>query len=311
MTGSGVWPNLPLAEWQDTCETLHMWTQIVGKTRLALAPMVNHWWQVPLYVSARGLTTSAIPFNGRSFQVDFDFIDHNLLVRESGGGTRGIPLIARPVAEFYREYMAVLAALGLRVKIWPVPVEVPQPIPFTEDREHASYDPEYANRFWRALSQADRLLSDFRGQFIGKSSPVHFFWGSFDLAVTRFSGRPAPEHASVPNTPDHVVREAYSHEVISAGWWPGGGPVAEPAFYTYAYPEPPRFADAPVRPEGATYSREMGEFILPYETVRTALSPDDAVLEFLESTYVAGADLGGWERAALERVPAHERERAH
>ncbi len=297
-----VWPPLPLAEWRDTYDTLHMWTQIVGKTRLALAPMENHWWQVPLYVTPRGLTTSAMPHDARTFAVDFDFIDHTLAVRASDGGTRAIALTPRSVADFHAEYTATLRALGLDVRIHPTPVEVMTAIPFADDATHASYDPDAANRCWRVLMQADRVLKRFRGRFIGKASPVHFFWGSFDLASTRFSGRRAPRHGGgVPNCPDYVMIEAYSHECSSCGFWPGGGAVAEPAFYAYAYPEPPGYAQHAVEPDGAFYSREMGEFVLPYDAVRTAADPDEMLLDFVQSTYEAAADLAQWDRAALDR----------
>ncbi len=296
------WPELPLDEWRDTYATLHMWTQMVGKTRLGLASPENHWWHVALYLTARGLTTGPMPYGARSFQVDFDFIDHRLAVATSDGATAAIPLAPRSVAEFYREYLAALGGLGIRVKLWPVPVEIERAIPFTEDREHASYDPASAQRCWRVLARADRVLKQFRGGFLGKSSPVHFFWGGFDLAVTRFSGRPAPEHpGGVPNVANWVMREAYSHEVISAGFWPGSGAVQEPAFYAYAYPEPPGLRQTPVEPDGARYDEQMREFILPYEVVRRAASPEDTVLRFLQSTYDAAADLAGWDRHALER----------
>ncbi|HEY9517428.1 MAG TPA: DUF5996 family protein [Gemmatimonadaceae bacterium] len=297
------WPSLPLGEWRDTYATLHLWSQIVGKTRLALVPMLNHWWQATLYVTSRGLTTALMPCGASAFQVDFDFIDHSLLISTTSGATRKLPLVPRPVAEFYGEYMNALDSLGLDVNIWPVPVELEHVIPFGDDSEHASYDPDFANRFWRILVQSHAVMQRFRGRFLGKSSPVHFFWGSFDLAVTRFSGRLAPTHpGGVPNLPDWVVREAYSHEVISAGFWPGGGAIDEAAFYCYAYPEPPGFADAIVRPKEARYSQDLKEFILPYDAVRTASSPDDALLSFLQSCYDAAADLGHWDRAALERT---------
>lgn len=297
-----AWPALPLAEWQDTYTTLHLWTQIVGKTRLALAPMENHWWQTALYVTGRGLTTSPIPSGTRAFQIDFDFIDHTLVVHTSDGATRALPLIPRSVAAFYQEYMSTLRALGIDVTIWPVPVEMQEAVPFLEDTAHASYDADHANRFWRILVQSHRVMQRFRGGFLGKSSPVHFFWGSFDLAVTRFSGRRAPLHpGGAPHVADWVMREGYSHEEISAGFWPGGGAVQEAAFYAYAYPEPPGLSAAHLEPVGAHYNSEMAEFILPYEAVRTAPSPDDALLAFLESSYAAAADLAGWDRAALER----------
>lgn len=297
-----AWPSLPLQAWQDTFTTLHMWTQIVGKTRLALSPMVNHWWNVTFYLTPRGLTTSAMPYGERTFSVDFDFIDHLLLVRTSDGTARVLPLARQSVAEFYQQYLALLRSLGLEVRIWPVPVEVERAVPFAEDREQASYDPAYAHRFWRVLAETDRVLQRFRGRFLGKCSPVHFFWGGCDLAVTRFSGRRAPEHpGGVPNVANWVMWEAYSHEVSSCGFWPGGGPVAEPVFYAYAYPEPPGFAEAQVQPQEAYYNQDMREFLLPYEAVRTAERPDDVLLAFLQGTYEAAADLGQWDRKALER----------
>jgi len=295
-----TWPNLPLAAWQDTHDTLHMWMQIVGKTRLALAPKQNHWWQVPLYVSSRGLTTTPIPYRARTFEVLFDFIDHRLVVETSDGTSREIALRARPVADFYREYMELVAGLGIVVNLWPVPVEVDHPTPFLEDRLHASYDPAHAHRFFRMLLQADRIMKRFQGRFLGKSSPVHFFWGAFDLALTRFSGRRAPEHT---DREWWVLREANSHEEISVGFWPGSGTVAEPAFYAYARPEPQGFASSEIRPAAAYYSRELADFILPYEMVRSASSPDDMVLDFYQSAYSAGADLARWDRAALDRPP--------
>ncbi|MFN2399439.1 MAG: DUF5996 family protein [Gemmatimonadaceae bacterium] len=308
-TNTQVWPSLPLRDWKSTCDTLHMWTQIVGKTRLKLAPMENHWWQVALYVTPRGLTTSAIPNSNSTFAVEFDFIDHKLIVATSGGATRSIALKPRSVAEFYGEYLETLKALGIEVRLWGMPVEVMDAIPFAEDRVHASYDSEYANRFWRILVQADRVLKRFRGGFLGKSSPVHFFWGGFDMAATRFSGRQAPPHAGgAPNVGDWVMREAYSHEVISAGFWPGSGAVLEPAFYAYAYPEPAGLPEAAVRPVGAYYNRDMGLFALPYETVRLATSPDEVLMDFLQSTYEAAADLARWDRSSLERLtPAEPR----
>ncbi len=292
-----VWPSLPLEEWKDTSATLHMWTQIVGKTRLALCPRENHWWHVALYVTARGLTTTPIPHGTRLFEVAFDFVDHRLTVLTSDGETRGIPLGPRSVADFYRQYMAVLDELGLSVRFRPVPDEVEHPIPFAEDRQHASYEPEQANRFWRVLLQADRILKRFRGRFLGKSSPVHFFWGSFDLALTRFSGRSAPARPGA----DRMMQEATSHEEISVGFWPGSGSVREPAFYAYAAPEPPGFAAATVKPQAAQYRQEISNFILPYESARTAADPDGTALEFFQSSYEAAADLAGWERAELDR----------
>ena len=303
-TPDATWPELPLAKWQDTYSTLHMWTQIVGKTRLALAPMENHWWQVALYLTPRGLTTSAIQFDERTFAVDFDFIDHSLWLRVSDGATRQLELAARSVADFYAEYMAVLGNLGLGVRLVPSPVEVQKAIPFAEDNEHAAYDPDAARRSWEILRRTDSVLKRFRGRFVGKASPVHFFWGSFDLATTRFSGRRAPRHGGgAPNCPDYVMVEAYSHECSSCGFWPGGGPIAEPVFYAYAYPEPAGYAEHTARPEGAYYHREMREFILPYAAVRRAASPEDSILEFVQSTYEAAAEHGQWDRASLDRPP--------
>ena len=296
------WPSLPFAEWRDSCATLHLWTQIVGKVRLAQAPMINHWWQVPLYVTARGLTTSPIPHGARTFQIDFDFVDHRLILQTSDGAIGGFALRPRSVAEFYAEMMGLLRSLGLEVRIWTMPVEIARPIPFEADDEHRAYDPDSVQRFWRVLVQADRVLTEFRARFRGKVSPVHFFWGSFDLAVTRFSGRPAPPHPGAPNVADQVTREAYCDEVSSCGFWPGGAGLEQPVFYSYAYPPPPGFAAAPVRPEAAFYSREMGEFILPYEDVRQADAPDEALLAFAQSTYEAAAQLGQWDRARLERA---------
>jgi hypothetical protein len=298
------WPALPLASWRETYTTLHMWTQMVGKTRLALAPKENHWWQVALYLTERGLTTSPMPSGDRTFTVDFDFLEHLLSVSTSDGTIRTLPLEPRSVAEFYAEYLAVLRSLGIKARIWPVPVEV-EGIRFSQDRTHASYDRESVTRLWRVLRQSDRVLKRFRGRFLGKASPVHFFWGSFDLATTRFSGRRAPPHpGGVPNLGDWVMQEAYSHECSSVGFWPGGGPIAEPVFYAYAYPEPEGFRACPVGPAAARYSEEMREFVLPYEAVRTAASPDDAVLEFAQTTYAAAADRARWDRDALDRPPA-------
>ncbi|MDQ1612342.1 MAG: hypothetical protein QOG00_2273 [Pyrinomonadaceae bacterium] len=293
-----VWPSLPLEAWKETYATLHMWTQIVGKVRLVQSPRINHWWQVPLYVSARGLTTTAVPHGTRNFEIEFDFIEHRLVIRTSDGQTRSLALAPRTVADFYRELMATLDALQLAVKIRAIPDELPNPIPFAEDEEHAAYDAEYANRFWRILAQSDRVLKEFRARFIGKVSPVHFFWGSFDLAVTRFSGRRAPERVGA----DSINREAYSHEVISHGFWPGSGDVQMPAFYSYTTPEPAGLPQAAVRPAGAFYNPGTGGFILPYDDVRQAADPDRVLMEFLQSTYDAGANLAGWDRAALERT---------
>jgi hypothetical protein len=293
-----AWPPLPLAEWQATRDTLHMWTQVVGKARLALTPPVNHWWQVPLYVTARGLSTSPIPCGRGIFEVEFDFIAHVLRIITSWDQSRMMALAAQPVAEFHRNFLALLESLGISVKIWPMPMEVPNPIRFDEDTVHKSYDPVYANRFWRILVSVDTAFKEFRGRYVGKASPVHFFWGSFDLAVTRFSGRRAPERPEA----DRVTREAYSHEAISAGWWPGGRDVTQPMFYAYAAPEPSGFREAPVKPAQAAYNAQVGEFLLPYEAVRTASDPRQTLLEFLQSTYEAGARLGNWDRKALERL---------
>jgi hypothetical protein len=296
------WPEFPFAAWRDTGETLLRWTQIVGKTRLALTPMINHWWQVPLYVSARGLTTSLMPYQGMSIEVEFDFNGHALLLRTSAGVTRTLPLIPRTVADFYREYMAMLHDAGIDIPIWPVPVEVEDATPFANDEQHCAYDAVSVNRLWRILLHTNRVLTVFRGRFNGKASPVHFFWGGFDLAATRFSGRLAPPHpGGIPHVGDWVMREAYSHEVSSAGFWPGSDVFPQAAFYAYAYPEPPGFADWRVKPAGAFYDTTLREFILPYEAVRTAADPDGTILDFLQSTYEAAADLGQWDRRALER----------
>jgi hypothetical protein len=297
------WPSLPLEAWADTYATLHLWAQIAGKVRLAQSPWVNHGWHVPLYVTVRGLTTSPIPHGDRSFQIDFDFIAHRLILQASDGGSGGFALEPQSVAAFYTNLMAEMGKIGLHVDIYRRPNEVADPIRFDQDEIHRAYDPEYANRFWRILVQADRVLKEFRARFIGKCSPVHFFWGAPDLAVTRFSGRRAPLHpGGVPNLPDWVTREAYSHEVSSCGFWPGGGPVPYAAFYAYAYPEPAGFAAAPVKPDAAFYSADLHEFLLPYETVRQAESPDAMLLEFLQSTYEAAANLAQWDRDALERT---------
>lgn len=297
-----IWPSLPLEAWQDTYATLHMWTQIVGKIRLAQTPWLNHSWHVTLDVTPCGLRTPPIPHGTRTFQIEFDFVHHQLVIRTSDGALRSIALRPCTVADFCGEIMTTLRELHVPVRIHTKPNEVEAPIPFEQDHAHASYNADSANRLWCILLQADRVLKTFRARYGGKCSPVHFFWGSFDLAVTRFSGRPAPQHpGGVPNLPDWVTRDAYSHEVSSAGFWPGGGPVPYPAFYSYAYPEPPGFKGARVRPEGAFYSEAMREFFLPYDQVRQAESPDDMLLEFLQSTYEAAATLGGWDRQALER----------
>ena len=304
----GPWPALPLRGWQDTYATLHRWTQIVGKTRLALAPMQNHWWQVPLYVTSSGLGTSPMPIDNRTFEVDFNFIDHRLVLRTSDGVRREMALAPRSVADFYEEYLAALRALEISVRIWPIPVELVELLSFPDDRVHASYDADAVHRCWGALLAADRVLKAFRGRFLGKSSPSHFWWGAFDLAYTRFSGRRAPPHpGGAPNLPDYVTREAYSHECSSVGWWPGNlGGLERPAFYAYAYPQPPGYAAAPIEPADAYYHPTLREWILPYESVRAAADPEAELLLFCETTYVAAADLGGWDRAALDR-PAERR----
>lgn len=303
--GSAAWPPLPLAEWSDTRDTLHMWLQIVGKTRLALAPMENHWWQVAFYLTSRGLTTSPMPHGRRTFTADFDFIDHVVSILTSDGGTEQFALTPYSVADFHAKYFAALSALGIDVTIMPSPVEVMVAIPFEQDRQHASYDPDAVQRFWRVLIQTDRVLKRFRGRFMGKGSPVHFFWGSLDIATTRFSGRGAPVHpGGAPNCPDYVMIEAYSRECASCGFWPGGGAFTEPAFYAYAYPQPAGYADYPVGPGGAHYSDEAQEFILPYEVVRHSSLPDETLLEFFQSAYDAAADLGRWDRATLDRPKA-------
>jgi Family of unknown function (DUF5996) len=291
------WPALPLEAWQHTRDTLHMWTQIVGKVRLALSPPINHWWEVPLYVTARGLTTSAIPYQRGIFEVEFDFLSHRLVIQTSEGTRANIPLAPRPVADFYQEFMAALGSLGIEVKIWVMPCELPNPVAFDKDTQHASYDPEYVSRFWRILRVVNTIFEEFRSGFIGKNSPVHFFWGSFDLAVTRFSGRRAPPREGA----DSITREAYSHEVISAGFWPGGGDIKGAAFYAYASPEPPGYGRAAVRPGKAFYHPQLREFFLMYDDVRSDASPRSALLEFLQSTYEAGANLAKWDRAELER----------
>jgi hypothetical protein len=290
-------PALPLAGWKDTLATLHMWTQIVGKVRLKLCPLVNHFWNVAFYLTARGMTTSAMPFQRGTVEVRFDFIEHKLLIETSEGRVVAIALTAQSVAEFYEKFMAALAELGVAVKIWTTPCEIPAPIPFEQDQAHSAYDPESAHKFWRILVWVDQVLKEFRSGFLGKVSPVHFFWGSFDLAVTRFSGRRAPERPEA----DAITREAYSHEVSSAGFWPGGGDIPAPAFYSYAAPEPPGFAQTPIRPQAAYYHPLMKEFLLMYDDERTADSPKTALMEFLQSTYDAAADTGHWDRKALER----------
>jgi hypothetical protein len=296
-SGAGVWPALPLENWKDTRETLHMWTQIAGKIRLEFTPLVNHWWNATLYVNARGLTTSSIPYGGELFELQFDFIDHKLVIRTSTGAVKTIGLYPRTVADFYSEVMRTLGSLGIEAKIYPVPVEVPDPIAFERDETRSSYDPEYVERFWRILMSSAVVLSEFRGRFVGKCSPVQFFWGSFDLAVTRFSGRRAPERPGA----DAITREAYSHECISAGFWPGSGSVTQPAFYSYTAPAQEGIERKPVRPDKAFFSPQAGGFLLMYEDMRKAESPAAVLLEFLQSTYEAGADVMHWDREALER----------
>jgi hypothetical protein len=302
LTGANqeLWPELPLESWEDTYRTLHMWSQIVGKVRLALSPKTNHWWEVPLYVNAVGLTTSPIPYQGGAFEIQFDFIHHKLVIQTCDATSKSLVLSPRSVADFYREFMAMLASLGIKVKIWRMPVEIQDPIPFDQDTQHASYDAEYAHRFWRILVSCDAIFKQFRAAFIGKASPIHFFWGSFDLAVTRFSGRRAPERDGA----DPITREAYSHEVISAGFWPGGGDIKGAAFYAYAAPEPAGFAQHPVSPAQAFYHPQLKEFLLMYDDVRQSNSPQGRLLEFLQSTYDAGADLGKWNRKELEKAAA-------
>jgi hypothetical protein len=290
------WPALPLEAWKDTYATVHMWTQIVGKVRMCLTPLVNHWWNVALYVTARGLTTSRIPYGQRAFELNFDFITHELVLETTDGTRKTLALAPRSVADFYHEFTSMLRSAGIEVKIWRMPVEIPNPTPFDQDQVHHSYDPLAMEKFWRILLSVDAVFSQFRARFIGKCSPVHFFWGSFDLAVTRFSGRRAPERPGA----DAVMREAYSHEVSSVGFWPGSGDIKEAAFYSYMAPEPPGFKDASVKPAVAHYDK-IGEFLLMYDDVRTAESPTAALLEFCQSTYEAGANMANWDRKALER----------
>ena len=297
LVGPEALPALPLESWGTTLATLHMWTQIVGKVRLALCPLVNQWWNVAFYVTARGMTTSAMPTPQGSVEVQFDFVDHELVIETSDGRVATLPLTVQSVAEFYKRFMEALEELGVSVEIWTMPVEIPDPIRFEEDHIHAAYDPEATHKFWRILVWVDQILKEFRAGFIGKASPVHFFWGSFDLAVTRFSGRRAPERPGA----DPITREAYSHEVSSAGFWAGGGDIKGPAFYSYAAPEPAGFAEQRVRPDAAFYHPQLKEFLLMYDDVRTSDNPKAALLEFLQSTYDAAADLGKWDRKTLER----------
>lgn len=297
-----AWPALPQAAWSDTCATLQLWMQVIGKVRLALTPPINHGWNVTLYATVRGVTTSPMPYGNRTLQIDFDFIRHVLLLETDDGECRSIPLAPMTVAAFYSQVMSALDALKTPVRIWPVPCEIPNCIPFKEDHTHQAYDPEYAQRFWRLLLQATRVITIFRARFQGKVSPIHLFWGALDLACTRFSGRIAPEHPSMPGLPDRVTRDAYSHEVSSCGFWPGaaGPPVIEPFFYSYAYPEPPGYAQYAIASAQARFDPNLGEFILPYEAMRQSADPDAALLEFLQSTYEAAANCARWDRSALE-----------
>src|SRR5258706_10056240 len=295
------WPALPLNSWKETLDTLHMWTQMVGKVRLALTPLVNHWWNVPLYVHARGLTTTEIPYGDRAFELRFDFIDHQLVLEDNRGIVKTLPLEPQSVADFYKRFMGLLHSAEIQVHIWSMPVEIPDPIRFEDDHIHASYDREAVDRFWRILLTSDRIFHEFRSGFIGKCSPVHFFWGSFDLAVTRFSGRRAPERKDA----DSITREAYSHEVSSVGFWAGSGNIQDAAFYSYTTPDPVGFQEAKIRPAEARYDKQMGIFILMYDDLRKSSSPSATLLDFCQSAYEAGAQLGGWDRAALERQSAH------
>ena len=312
-TSADVWSELNYADWKETCATLHLWTQIAGKIRLTLTPWTNHSWHVTLYVTSRGLTTSPIPHGTDTFEIRFDFIDHHLRILKSDGGQRSVELKPRSVADFYKAVMGALNELDLAVKIDILPNEIPNPIPFDRDEQHRSYDPKYANRFWRVLVQNDRVFKEFRSRFCGKCSPVHFFWGAPDLAVTRFSGRSAPKHpGGIPHLPDAITREAYSQEVSSLGFWPGADAMPMAIFYSYAYPEPTGFSEAKVKPDAASYNAQFREFVLPYDAVRTAKSPDDAILDFAQSTYDAASQLGNWDRATLEeKKPSLHSARQH
>ena len=294
-----TWPSLPLKQWKDTCATLHMWTQIVGKIRAEFTPLLNHWWNVPLYVNARGLTTSLIPYGDRPFEISFDFLAHELVLQVSDGARAALPLSPMSVADFFQKVMDMARSNGIQVNIWPMPVEVPDPIQFGRDVVHSSYDPQAVRKFRKILLNVQSVFEDFRSNFIGKCSPIHFFWGSFDLAVTRFSGRRAPERLGA----DPVTREAYSHEVSSVGFWPGSGNDGDPAFYSYTAPEPPGFSGWPVRPAATRYDGQLREFILMYDEVQRSASPRATLLDFCQSTYEAGATLGKWDRNALERQP--------
>jgi Family of unknown function (DUF5996) len=295
---SSCWPALPLDEWKETYATLHMWTQVVGKLRMRLTPLVNHWWNVPLYVTARGLTTSPIPYDQRSFELSFDFVQHRLVFETSDGVEKHLSLEPMTVAEFYARCMEILQSAGIEVSIWTTPVEIPDPIPFEKDQSHRSYDREQVDKLWRILRSVDAVFHVFRSRFVGKCSPVHFFWGSFDLAVTRFSGRRAPEREGA----DPVTREAYSHDVSSVGFWPGSGTIAGAAFYSYMAPEPEDFRKVKAKPDAARFDAVLGEFLVMYDDIRAAAEPAEALLAFCQSTYEAGADSGGWDRAALERT---------
>lgn len=297
-----AWPALPQSAWSDTCATLQLWMQVVGKIRLALMPPINHCWSVTLYPTVRGVTTSPMPYGNRTLQIDFDFVDHVLLLQTSDPAQRAIPLVPMTVAAFYDQVMSALDELQTPVRLWPVPCEIPNCIPFKQDSTHKAYDPEYAERFWRVLLDATRVFTAFRARFRGKVSPVHLFWGALDLACTRFSGRTAPPHPSMPGLPDRVTRDAYSHEVSSCGFWPGA-PGIEPFFYSYAYPEPAGYAQYPIAPAEARFDATFGEFIFPYEAMRQSADPDAALLKFLQSTYEAAANLAHWDRAALEVAP--------
>lgn len=306
---SSIWPDLPYEDWRETCATLHLWLQIIGKIALMKCPWVNHSWHVAMQVTARGLSTRLMPCGAASCQIDFDFLEHRLLIRVTDGDGMSLPLEPQSTATFYRKVMDALGTLGVPVAIHTTPCELPDPIPFDQDEIHGSYDREYVNRYWRVLVQTGRVFEDFRARFIGKCSPVHYFWGSADLAVTRFSGRSAPEHpGGIPHLPDWVAREAYSHEVSSAGFWAGGDAYQHAIFYSYAYPEPPGFAAAEVRPDAAHYSDALKEFLLPYDEMRKTASPDEALLEFLQTTYEAAATSGNWDRGALERRTGHRME---
>ncbi|NLU72667.1 hypothetical protein HCC61_08270 [Streptomyces sp. HNM0575] len=309
-TSSDVWPRLRVADWAPTRDTLHMWAQIVGKIRLKHAPMVNHWWQVSLYVTPRGLTTSAVPYHSGVFDIEFDFLDHRLRIRTSGGDSRSIALTSRPVADFHAEVLRAMGDLGIEAAIQSHPNEVEPAVKFADDFDHATYDPDAAQTFWRQLLRVHLTMDEFRSSFVGKASPVHFFWGSMDLACTRFSGRTAPPHpGGAPHLANWVMEEAYDRELSSCGFWPGG--AEEGAFYSYAYPTPAGFAEHRIAPESAYYSAEYGEFLLPYEAVRTAADPEHDLLRFLETTYEAAADGGGWDRSALEQDPARWKRRHH